>query len=173
MATIEELEARLVVLEGDINAASSIHGLPLKSIPDASDSIEIQAAGGASHRVTLERLKNHNTSFITAGVSVAKGRIVTVANGLLADKDDVDVSKHLLGIALESGAAGVVIEILYLGIMYDIDWNWNTSATMPIFLANNGELTQIPPTTGTSWVLAKASDTKNIFFRPKEPLVLA
>lgn len=173
MATIEELDTRLAELEVTINGAVSVHGLPEKYVPDPTDSIEIQSAGGASHRVTLERIKNHNTSFITAGVSVTKGRIVTVANGLLADKDDIDVSKHLLGIALESGAAGVIIEILYLGIMYDIDWNWNTSATMPIFLANNGELTQIPPTTGTSWVLAKASDTKNIFFRPKEPLVLA
>lgn len=65
-----------------------------------------------------------------------------------------------VGITKTGVILGDTVTIVTGGILSDVSWNWDT--TKPIYLGNNGILTQTEPTTGFSQVVAQPVSSKKI-----------
>lgn len=89
-------------------------------------------------------------SVVTKIASTAiSGHRVVIAMGsddaALADKDTSDHMHRILGLTTGAATSGVPIEIATFGEFSEPGWNWVTG---PVWLGNDGLLTQALPTTG-------------------------
>ena len=87
-----------------------------------------------------------------------------------ASVDDSSTIPTLLGITTGAVEAGVAPTVLVFGDMTEPGWSWTPG--QPVYLGINGGLTQTPPVIGTTYILAVAITSTQIFVNPREPIAL-
>ena len=88
-----------------------------------------------------------------AGGTVSANTAVALVNGQAVSAQSGDLSQvgNVVGIALNGGQAGAVIDIQQVGEMTLSSWNW--ALGQPVFVGPSGPLTQIPPTSGYAQIV--------------------
>ncbi len=88
-----------------------------------------------------------------------------------ADSTNVLHANSIIGITTGAVDAEEPASVQYSGELTDGTWSWVPD--MPIFCGTNGLLTQTPPTTGFSLVLAVAVSSSTIFIAIKQSIILS
>lgn len=118
-------------------------------------------------------IKSDTVNYIAAE-AIGGHRIVTVnelGKIIYADKDQSEHVYKVLGIsknAIEEGASG---EIQSAGEMIEPSWNWTPN--LPIYLGNNGLMTQTVITSGFILQIAFAVTATKIFVGIKQSIKLS
>lgn len=108
-----------------------------------------------------------------AGEILSGQRVVIVdTNELIyyADKDTISHSNKVLGITKSAGVIGGSIEVQYASEFQDPSFSFDM--TKPIYLGNNGLLTQVYPTTGFVLYVGFPVATDTIMIAIKIPIIL-
>ena len=109
----------------------------------------------------------------TASIGLSALRVVILDNaGQFAYADSATVSHAyrvagILPYAISQDAEGLAQR---LGESADASWNWARGS--PIYLGNNGQLTQIPPITGFLLIVAQPVNAITINLLPSIPILL-
>ena len=111
----------------------------------------------------------HTKTVATAGQIISALRILTT-DGLYADKDILAHSGKVAGLSISSGAIGEPITIITSGEFEDNSWNWTVGN--PVYLSNDGYLTQDTPTTGFIMVVGYPITDKKLLIRLGISIVL-
>lgn len=85
----------------------------------------------------------------TAGATVGGHRVVVIGpDGKVQHANASDLSHAGLGMGLTTCAAaeGESVVVVVAGEVNEPSWSW--AASQPIYLSDNGQLTQTPPSTG-------------------------
>ena len=88
----------------------------------------------------------------------------------LADHDTVAQAGRIVGITQHAIMPGATGDVQVDGVMTEPSWSWSHG---PIFLGNNGNLTQTPPTTGFLLRLGRAVTATSILIGVQEPVILS
>ena len=91
---------------------------------------------------------------VTAAETLSGGKIVSVFNNmaLKADKDSNN-DLGLLGITMNAAILNDKVKVILYGVMTEPTWSFNAG---PVFLGNDGALTQIKPSTGIVILIGQA-----------------
>ena len=114
-----------------------------------------------------------NTITRDASTAIGGQRLVIGTSGGEVAYADSTNDAHLgkiLGLSLNAANIGEEVEVLLFGYTEFNGWSWNT--TLPIYASSNGLLTQTPPTTGFSQIVATAETATRIYLRLREPIDL-
>lgn len=116
---------------------------------------------------------NPNIVYHTAGTDLSGHRAVVVdaAAVFYADKDNIAHLANVIGITLGAASSGATATIQTGEEIIEPSWNWTMD--QPIFLGNNGMLTQTAPTTGFALVLGFPVTSQIMFVRIGTPIILA
>lgn len=87
-----------------------------------------------------------------------------------ADKDTLAHAPCVLGLTLNAAAAGAEARVLRRGEVQEPGWNW--TAQQPVFLGNNGLLTQIAPVTGFSLAVGFPMAPDRLFISIRDAIIL-
>ena len=82
----------------------------------------------------------------TAGIALSGQRAVVLNSSkqlIYATNSDVTHAVKILGITLGAALAGGSIAVQREGVLNEVSWTWTPG--LPIFLGDNGALTQTPP----------------------------
>lgn len=135
---------------GDIKLTPGLIADLPGAVLGAVENLSISMAAG-------ESLGGHR--LVQAGVD---GRVV------YADKDN---GRGLMGMTLGAALTGSPVRIAVSGIVREVSWSWDMSS--PLFLGNNGLITQTPPTTGLFCQVAKPLLPDTILISLLSPINLA
>lgn len=110
-------------------------------------------------------------SFV-ASAALGGHRAVRMEAGDLvyADKDEVADANLVLGVTQGASSAGAEATVQTWGLMEESSWTWTPD--LPIFVSNAGVLTQTPPSTGFSLIIAVAVSATSIYLGVKMPIIL-
>ena len=109
-----------------------------------------------------------------AAMPLGGNRVITLDDTGRAIYADQSVGAHLgrvLGISVGAVTGGEAVTIVRTGEMTEPSWSW--ALNKPVFLAANGMLTQVPPTTGFSLVVGFPVAATKLFISLREPLLLS
>jgi len=97
-----------------------------------------------------------------AAISLSGQRVVckNSSNQLIYADPDLD-NYGVLGITTSAISQGVLGEYLVAGILEEPSWSWIPGK--PLFLQNNGQISQFPPNTGFLLRVGKALTSSKIF----------
>lgn len=113
------------------------------------------------------------TPQLQAAITMSALRIVAIRpDGMIeyADSDDSVHAFDVVGILTESVNTGEFTRPLVQGVVQTPGWNWVKGD--PIFLGNNGFLTQTPPFSGFMLVVGTPITSTLIKFELQEPTIL-
>lgn len=74
----------------------------------------------------------------------------------------------VFGITTQAGSPGDQVLVITGGEYAESTWNWTPGA--PLYLGENGFLTETPPNTGVLLQVAVAVSATNIVFKPSPPI---
>ena len=74
------------------------------------------------------------------------------------------------GVTLHAVVAGGVVTVVRTGPIYEPSWNWVPDQA--VYLADNGLLTQTPPTGFFQQVIGVAIDSTSLYVNLRPPLVV-
>ncbi|MEO5341106.1 MAG: hypothetical protein H7837_11430 [Magnetococcus sp. MYC-9] len=118
--------------------------------------------GGSDHQVVLQAgqaLESHRAVLLdSAGCAV------------YADSRDVSHAGRLLGVTTHAATADGLVTVHVIGEMLESSWSWEI--TRPVFLGPNGQLTQVPPSTGFMQVIGQPVTAHALFLNPKISITL-
>lgn len=100
-------------------------------------------------------------------------RVVKYSSPNVVDYASASVLSDCLKIAgLTTGAsnAGAKIRLLVQGEIVEPSWSWITN--VPVYLGENGVLTQTPPSGGNILIAGMAISPTSLFFNPGAPIAL-
>lgn len=87
-----------------------------------------------------------------------------------ANQSDLTNLGKVIGITLTSASMGENVDVLLFGF---IEFNgWSFDVSLPVYLNNNGLLTQTPPSTGFSQIVGFAETPTSLFVSLREPIIL-
>lgn len=107
-----------------------------------------------------------------AGEALSALRVAVKDNGQLvyADPANVNHQQAALGILIAAATQGQTAIAYLKRIVFDASWNWNPA--LPIWLGDNGTLTQTAPKTSPTdalyRIMARVIDPQTIDFQPEE-----
>lgn len=119
--------------------------------------------GPASEQITRTAASNVGGHRIV--VSDASGQVSHASNTNAAHLQKV------LGISLNAASAGDPVSVLRAGAATMVGWNWNVS--LPLYLAEDGLITQTPPSSGFSLIVGFAETPTSVIVRFREPIILS
>lgn len=90
-------------------------------------------------------------------------------DGGLADYQDIS-KKDVIGLSLTTATIGNTFECLLFGKHEDAFFNYSINEIL--FLGNNGNITNVAPTTGYSVTIGKGFGTGSIFINIERPIIL-
>lgn len=99
-------------------------------------------------------------------------RVVALVGGSLAyanSSNEADAYR-IVGLLTTSVAALATAIAISQGVIFDDSWNWDTSR--PIFLGEDGVLTQAAPNSGFQIQVATPISPKQIYFEQQEAILL-
>lgn len=113
-----------------------------------------------------------SASIYVAGETIGGHRGVIIKNNLAYYVDNTNLShiNYPTGISYNASNISENLEVYFFGEMEEVSWNWNID--LPIWISTNGLLTQIPPTSGFSCIIAFPITTTKIFIDKQEILLL-
>lgn len=107
----------------------------------------------------------------TAGETVYGGRIVELNSmGEVKHASSTGTGFGIIGLATQAGNAGNRIEVVTFGSFTDSSFNFIPDE--PIFLRENGIISQTPPSTGVTLVVGSAITSTSIFIRVEQPIYM-
>ncbi|MBF0161606.1 MAG: hypothetical protein HQL88_04885 [Magnetococcales bacterium] len=119
--------------------------------------------GGSGNQVVLQAgqiLGGHRAILLDSA-----GRAV------YADSSHVSHAGRLFGITAHAAVADEFVTVHVIGEMLESSWVWDISR--PVFLGTNGQLTQVPPSTGFVQVVGQPITAQSLFLNPKPSITLA
>ena len=107
-----------------------------------------------------------------AGEIIGGHRAVIINNNLAyyTDCTNLDHINKPIGISSNASISGGNVTVVFYGEMEESSWNWDI--TKPIWISINGLLTQTPPETGFSCIIAMPIITTKIFIEKQEIFIL-
>jgi hypothetical protein len=109
---------------------------------------------------------------ITAGQELSGHRIVSVNEASLAiyaDKDSLETVQQVLGLTTGAVSSGAVATVLPAGEITEPSWSMDPRA--PVYLGNNGLLTQVLPTTGAILQIGVPLTATRLLVNIKMPII--
>ena len=145
-------------------------------LPDALNvNFGIAQANLDEIRQDVSDLEGNHTVTLTAGQQLEAPRILTMdsqGRAIHADSGQVSHADRIIGLGPAAVPAGGTVDVLVTGVHSDTAlWSWDV--TKPIWLGTDGDLTQTPPTSGHSTVVAMALSATKIFVSPRPSVILA
>ncbi len=112
-----------------------------------------------------------NRITFTLGDTVYSGRAVEVNNqGLAILASSTGSGFGIIGVAVQSGTVGQKIEVVTYGSFTDT--SYNLIPDEPLFLRENGIISQSPPSTGVTVVIGSAITPTTMFIRIEQPIYM-
>lgn len=106
-----------------------------------------------------------------AGGTIFGGRAVELNNqGRIIHANSSGSGFGIIGVAVQSGIEGNNIEVVTYGAFTDNSLNLQHDE--PIFLRDNGLLSQTPPSNGVTVVIGSAISTNTMFIRIEQPIYM-
>ncbi len=94
-------------------------------------------------------IDNTTTNTIMSGQTIAALKVVytdaTTGKLLYADKDNINTIDSILGVSTEAASIDTNINILTMGILTDLSWDWDMTADVNLYLGINGAIIQGAP----------------------------
>ena len=116
-------------------------------------------------------MKLQDTYVAAENISALRAvRLINANECELGDPDTIYEDAKVVGISLTAATTGNNVEVLTFGILEDPFFTFPLNE--PIFLAPNGVVTDVPPTTGFSTQIGHSLGTGQIFINIREPLEL-
>ncbi len=108
----------------------------------------------------------------TADEIIGGHRAVIIDNNLAyyADNTNLNHINKPIGVSNNASSLGGEVTVVFFGEMEESSWNWNIN--LPIWISTNGLLTQIPPVTGFSCIIAFPITSIKIFINKQEILII-
>lgn len=101
-----------------------------------------------------------------AAYAIGGNRIVVVNSEdkiIYADKDTAAHAAKIFGLTTGAVETGATAKVQTNGVMQEPSWNWTLD--VPIYVGNNGLLTQTPPTTGFLCIVGFPITATSIFIK--------
>lgn len=108
-----------------------------------------------------------------AGADLSGHRVVyPTSGGRVLYASQSETSWPIRPLWLTTGAAmeGQNVTVVQEGFVEESSWHWSIG---PVFLGNDGQMTQVMPTTGLLVVLGWATTGSRLVYDPELPIVLA
>lgn len=106
-----------------------------------------------------------------AGETINGHRAVYLVGGEVFHADKDVAFNAVLGLSLNAAAIGDNVVVRFAGIAEEPSWTWTEGE--PIFLGDDGVLTQTPPGIGSLIELGVALTATSVDVRVQEPVVLS
>jgi len=119
---------------------------------------------GLSDLFYLNRVANADLGGHRAVISNEDGTID------YADSSNVDHCGKVLGIIVRATLEGERVDVIRGGLLEFEGWSWNRD--LPVYLAENGLLTQNPASSGFSQIVGFAESPIGLFVNLREPILL-
>lgn len=115
---------------------------------------------------------NYLLVFRTLDEPIIKNRLVSASSGsnVVIASSSTEVKSRVLGLCLETGAAGDLKPILLLGNQIDVSFTFGLNK--PLYLTVTGGMQEVPPTEGWITPVAFSNGAGSVFIQPKEPMEL-
>lgn len=112
------------------------------------------------------------TSDYNSGVTLSGHRMVILEDGLAyyADCTILSHAHRVVGMTTGASIEGNSVTILPFGIIEESSWNWELN--IPIWLQENGLISQSPPLTGFCLVIGTPINPTSLFLHIREPIIL-
>jgi hypothetical protein len=123
-----------------------------------------QGPSGLSDIFFLRRVANADLGGHRAVISNLDGTID------YADSSNLLHLGKLLGIIVQAVLQGEEVDVIRGGLLEFEGWNWDVD--LPVYLAENGLLTQNPATSGFSQIVGFAQSPTGLFVNLREPILL-
>jgi hypothetical protein len=110
----------------------------------------------------------------TAAVDLGGHRaVISNLDGTIdyADATNLDHLGKVLGVIVRSVLTGEKVDVIRGGLLQFEGWDWDTS--LPVYLAQDGLLTQTPSAVGFSQILGFAESPTGLFVNLREPIQLS
>jgi len=167
-ASIQEIEK--------ISASFTDESLKALMSEDAELSVVIQeseAIEGQMRALGVERYYNGAIGFAApAGETISSKRCIAVLEGELyvLCSSDPDGADACAGITLQAGDKGAELVVMASGVLEDSSWSWRDRD--PIYCGTDGRLTQTPPETGFSQIVALPLTATKILVKIHEAIII-
>ena len=112
-------------------------------------------------------------AFAVAGEALGGHRVVISSAGALyyASSTNLAHKNRVIGLTLGAVTIGAVASYLKEGLITEPSWTWNTS--LPVYLADNGLLTQTPVnTTGFVMIVGMPASSTSLYISFQSPIIL-
>jgi hypothetical protein len=123
-----------------------------------------QGPSGLSDIFFLRRVANADLGGHRAVISNLDGTID------YADSSNLLHLGKVLGIIVQAVLEGEEVDVIRGGLLEFEGWNWDVD--LPVYLAENGLLTQNPATSGFSQIVGFAQSPTGLFVNLREPILL-
>lgn len=112
------------------------------------------------------------TLTLIAGSALGGHRAVRSLAGVAvyADKDNLPDANLVLGVTKGAASAAAPVQVQTMGLMNEPSWNWTPDS--PVFVGDDGVLTQASPAAGFSLIIGVALTATQIHIGLKMPIVL-
>ena len=120
---------------------------------------------GLSDLFYLTRIANSDLGGHRAVISNEDGTID------YADSSNVDHLGKVLGIIVQAVLEGERVDVIRGGLLEFEGWAWDLG--LPVYLAENGLLTQNPVSSGFSQIVGFAESPTGLFVNLREPILLS
>lgn len=106
----------------------------------------------------------------TTGESISALRVVYELEGVVYKLDpSTDYVQALLGLTVTAAGSGGTLKVQRSGTVNNDTWEWSEGL---VFLTGDGQLTQVPPTTGWEVVVGYAPSARRLNLSFDEPVLL-
>jgi len=149
-------------------------GPPGATIQDAyinsNDNLEFQLTNGTTIVVDDLKFSGGQYTSSTSNTPMSIGRAAYIKNGLVAYLDNQEIENAFLFYGIVS-SSGTNIQVQTSGIFTDM--GLSLVLTEPIYVGNNGFLSQIPPLSGFSLVIGYPVTTNSFLIQKSQPIFLS
>ncbi len=134
---------------------------------NSGDNGDILSTDGSGNTSWVTSTSSYEYTYGTAGADLsAKKAVISDSSGIIyADSSEISHMGRIMGITDASVINGEQVKIITSGLIENNTWSWDL--TKPIFLSEDGELTQTPPSTGFIQIIAKVFSATKIIFEPQ------
>lgn len=159
-----------------ISAQFKSEALPASISDEAALAVvvhESEAIEGRMRALGVERYYNGAVGFAAfASENLSALRCVAVFDdvAILLSSTDPDGANRCAGITLTAALKDAELIVLSSGVLSDSSWSWIDDR--PIYCGTDGRLTQTPPETGFSQIVAIPLSATKILFKINEAITL-
>lgn len=107
---------------------------------------------------------------LTAATDLGGHRVATMQGGY-ADSSNTNHAYALAGLTTQAVSAGSIVQVQSSGSLTEQSWNWTQDE--PVYVGNNGMLTQTPPATGFICIIGIPINNTTLLINIQQPIILA